>query len=194
MAVAGTTDLIRGGLKKVPQVDGVPLPKTEAPSLPQADSPPARAAAPTSGFLRYVEAEKNINLTPATLAEIEDAIRLNGSQATTAAESASIPRTKGRLGTRAHAHFEALNKVLNEIVKKAGKGFEVRVEEFRDAAGNVTGRRAAGSVGLDAVVYHNGVPVAGFDLKTGRGWSPAELKVIQARFKAIPITEVKTKR
>ena len=104
----------------------------------------------------------------------------------------NVPRTRGRLGTRAHVNFEALNARLNAIVQRAGRGFEVHIEEFRNTSGSIVARRATGSMGLDAVVYQNGVPVAGFDLKTGRLWSAAELAAVQARF-GIPLTQIQTK-
>jgi hypothetical protein len=53
-------------------------------------------------------------------------------------------------------------------------------------------RRAAGSKGVDVVVNHEDVPQIGLDLKTGRGWTPAQLKEIKKRF-AIPIEEIVVK-
>ena len=56
----------------------------------------------------------------------------------------------------------------------------------------MVGRRAAGSKGLDTVVYKGGEASKGFDLKTGRGWAASELKALAERF-SIPIQEVKTR-
>jgi hypothetical protein len=81
---------------------------------------------------------------------------------------------------------------LNEIIKRAGNGYEIRVEEFRDASGNVTGRREGGSLGVDVVVYYRGKPVAGFDLKTGRGWSPGQLEAVQKRF-GVDVKQIHTR-
>jgi RHS repeat-associated protein len=144
------------------------------------------------GFAGYVKAERGIDLRPNTLAEIEDALRLNAMAADTAAGSAGTARTFGRYGTRAHSEFESLNIQLNEIIKRAGNGYEIRVEEFRDASGNVTGRREGGSLGVDVVVYYRGKPVAGFDLKTGRGWSPGQLEAVQKRF-GVDVKQIHTR-
>jgi hypothetical protein len=68
----------------------------------------------------------------------------------------------------------------------------VNAEEFRDSVGNIVGRRAAGSKGVDAVVYRNGAPVRGFDLKTGRSWSATELQEVERRF-GVGVTQIHTR-
>ena len=147
-------------------------------------------AGPTANWAKYLAAEQGIGTAPTTLAEIEDAVRLNAGMADNAA--ASTPRTFGRFGTAAHSQFETLNNQLAAQLQAANNGFSLVPEEFRDTAGNVVGRRAGGSLGLDAVIYQNGAPVLGLDLKTGVGWNADTLKQLQARFNNIPIIQIQT--
>lgn len=113
-------------------------------------------------------------------------IRENAFEATRQAIAQGVPRTYGRLGSRAHAIFERLNIRSNGRLR--GSGFDIVPEQFRGAspgagrAGPVVGRRARGSKGLDAVLRENGTPLEAFDLKTGRGWSQRALLEYQRRF------------
>ncbi|MDD1748827.1 MAG: hypothetical protein LUO89_03030 [Methanothrix sp.] len=149
-------------------------------------------AGPGPGFAEMTKAEQQIPMTPQTLAEVEDALRLAAGQADLSA--VGTPRTSGRFGTAAHNDFEATGRSLNASLTAAGSPYRVAMEEFRTTAGGVTGRRAKGSLGLDAVVYdlRVGQPVAGFDLKTGRPWSPTKLQEIQRRFGVAP-TQIQTR-
>lgn len=56
-------------------------------------------------------------------------------------------------GTRDHALFEGLNERLNRRLIEADSPYRIAVEEFRDAAGIATSRRAAGSIGADVRVF-----------------------------------------
>jgi hypothetical protein len=44
-------------------------------------------------------------------------------------------------------------------------------------------------MGVDALVQYRNVPQIGFDLKTGRGWSPSTVLKIQQRF-GVPIEQI----
>ena len=147
-------------------------------------------AGPTANWANYLAAEARIGTTPATLAEIQDAIRLNAGIADNAA--VGTPRTFGRFGTAAHNEFESLNNQLNADLQASGSQFSIATEQFRDAAGSVVGRRAAGSLGVDAVVNQNGAAVLGMDLKTGAAWSANALNQIQTRFNNIPVIQIRT--
>jgi YD repeat-containing protein len=74
-------------------------------------------------------------------------------------------------GTRAHSIFEGLNERLNRRLIGENAPFRIAVEEFRDPAGIVTGRRAAGSIGADARVFdaQTGASLRVLDLKTHGG-------------------------
>jgi hypothetical protein len=74
-------------------------------------------------------------------------------------------------GTRAHSIFEGLNERLNRRLIGEVAPFRIAVEEFRDPAGIVTGRRAAGSIGADARVFdaQTGASLRVLDLKTHGG-------------------------
>jgi hypothetical protein len=123
-------------------------------------------------------------------AEIKDALRLNAGQADLA--TVGVPRTAGRFGTAAHVSYETQNRPLNVLFGSGRGEFSLSVEEFRDATGNITSRHASGSLGLDAVLYERGQAALGFDLKTGRAWSAAELAERQRRF-GIRIVQIKTR-
>ncbi len=118
------------------------------------------------------------------------------SNADSAAEFAvGTPRTYGRFGTKAHNEFERLNVLTNQRI--VGTDYSIVVEQFRGPSvgggpGLVTTRRAAGSMGIDALVQYRNIPQIGFDLKTGRGWSPSTVAQIQLRF-GVPIKEIYTK-
>ena len=85
------------------------------------------------------------------------------------ADAEGIPRTAGRAGTNAHATLEAFVADLNAELAKKGSKFRLVAEQFYDAKGNVTGRRAAGSVGVDIRVEYAGkLTDVAWDLKTGR--------------------------
>jgi hypothetical protein len=133
-----------------------------------------------------------------TLAEAEDALRLNAGMADLGSRSAAVPRTYGRFGTRTHTEFEASNVAQDQAMQAAGSPLSLGVEEFRGASGSSGGagpivpRRSRGSRGLDAMVYVNGIPTRGFDLKTGRPWTAAELQAFERRF-GVTITQIKTK-
>lgn len=148
-------------------------------------------AGPSANWANYVAAESRIGTTPTTLAEIEDAIRLNAGMAGNG--NANIPRTFGRRGTAEHVNFENGNIQLNNQLNASGSQFSVAAEEFRNALGTVVGRRAPGSLGVDAVVYQGNAPVLGLDLKTGgAGWSASQVSQLQMRFNNIPIIQLKT--
>ena len=91
-------------------------------------------------------------------------------QAQVAAEGKAL--TKGRAGTTAHAYFEwmaqGMSKESPQSLKNGSDVYTLHTEEFRDVKGEVVGRREAESLGLDAVLYKNGTPILGLDLKTGR--------------------------
>jgi len=147
-------------------------------------------AGPSEGFSRYVEAERNISSTPGSLAELEDALRRGAAQSELQAKAAGFTRRYGRLGTEAHTRLEPVVVGVDDAMSQAGSRFSLRAEEFRDPLGNVVGRRAPGSLGVDAVAYENLQPIRGFDLKTGRPWTPAELKELERRF-GVPIVQIK---
>jgi RHS repeat-associated protein len=152
---------------------------------------PAPRSGPTAGFGRYVEAESNISRLPQNQVEMADQYRLNAAIGDIRARQAGIPRTSGRFGTRAHSVAEAESQPLAAQMPSQGPGVGLSLEEFRDSAGNIVGRRAPGSLGVDAVIYESGQPVRGLDLKTGRGWSAAQLKEIERRF-GIRVTQIHT--
>jgi RHS repeat-associated protein len=153
---------------------------------------------PSRAFERYVEAEGRISSVPRTAAEAEDALRMSGAMADLRTQAAAVPRTQGRFGTRAHGDFETTNTSLDTATRAEGSPITFDLEQFRLAPvtptlpGAVTSRRARGSLGLDALVSLNGVPVRGFDLKTGRGWSATELGKIEERF-GVPVTQIRTR-
>lgn len=61
-------------------------------------------------------------------------------------------------GTRAHVETEALSKPLAQALPPKGPGVGLAREQFRDKSGNIVGRRAPQSLGLDAVIYDRGSP------------------------------------
>jgi RHS repeat-associated protein len=150
-------------------------------------------AGPTENWANYLAADARIGTTPTTLAEIEDAVRLAAGSAVTRTEAANIPRSFGRFGTAAHSEMEPIVQQIGNQMAAERSTLGLAAEEFRDVAGNVTARRAAGSLGVDAVAYQNGVPVMGFDLKTGAAWSAGKLNQVQTRFNNIPIIQIQTK-
>jgi len=85
-----------------------------------------------------------------------------------------------------------LNNQFNAQLQDCGSQFSIAAEQFRDAAGNIVARRATGSLGVDAVVNQNGVPVLGMDLKTGAGWSANTVNQVQMRFNNIPVIQIRT--
>jgi len=101
------------------------------------------------------------------------------------AEAEGVPRTQGRLGTFSHQTFEYLNGLLTKL----GTGFRVEAEFFVDEKGKQTTRRAPGSVGVDAMIFFRGERFLGVDLKSGRGWSPADKAELEKRFKA-PLIQI----
>lgn len=113
-----------------------------------------------------------------TLRSIENSILVNAAYANDVAARANVPRSFGRFGTAAHQEFEAANVQLNSEL--SGSGFRVAAEEFRNASGGVVTRRAASSLGVDAVVYKGTTPVVGFDLKTGAGWGVNTVNQVQS--------------
>jgi RHS repeat-associated protein len=153
---------------------------------------------PTAGFERYATAEQQITQVPFTLAEAEDALRMNAAMADLRSQAAAVPRTHGRFGTHAHKEFEASNASLNQATQAGGSPLALGPEEFRlsspisGGAGPVVPRRASGSRGVDVMVYVNGIPVRGFDLKTGRPWTASELKDLERRF-GVTITQIQTR-
>ncbi len=67
-------------------------------------------------------------------------------------------------GIRAHKHFEIEN---NKHQNRVSGDYELEVEPFRDAAGDVLPRRQSGSIGTDLLVKDkNGSIVENYDLKT----------------------------
>jgi hypothetical protein len=92
----------------------------------------------------------------------------------------------------AHVRYEVQSRPLNELLISGRSEFSLGIEEFRDAAGNITSRHASGSLGLDTVLYERGHAAFGFDLKTGRAWSAAELAERERRF-GIPVIQIKTR-
>ncbi|MBX7059961.1 MAG: hypothetical protein K1X75_18005, partial [Leptospirales bacterium] len=71
-------------------------------------------------------------------------------------------------GTRAHSYFEKLNNRLNRRMVDSGSSFRLRAEVFRDAMGRDVSRRAAGSIGADALLLNtrDSTFKRVFDLKT----------------------------
>jgi hypothetical protein len=109
-------------------------------------------------------------------------------------------RGRGAEGTRAHQYFEDEIRTINSRLEARGSSHRINAEEFRYDVlpGQVRGdlapyARAPGSRGVDAVLYRNGQPIRGFDLKTGGGWSPGELQALQKRF-GIPIEQLFRRR
>jgi hypothetical protein len=105
-------------------------------------------------------------------------------------------KSAGAEGTRAHQYFRDDVIALNQRLEARGSSYRVADEEFRFAVapgqprgGLAPYERAPGSRGVDAVLYRNHVPIRGFDLKTGGGWSPTELQALQQRF-GIPIQQI----
>jgi hypothetical protein len=88
--------------------------------------------------------------------------------------------------------LESIGTGRQAELAQAGSSFSQVQEQFRGGAGNVVPRRAPGSLGLDVMVYEKGAPLQGFDLKTGRPWTAAELAEIQRRF-GVPVTQIKIK-
>jgi hypothetical protein len=74
-------------------------------------------------------------------------------------------------GSRAHKYFERLNKRLNNRLVDEGSNFRLVREQFRDAAGDVAGRRARGSIGPDVFIRDlaDSSFMRIFDLKTHGG-------------------------
>jgi RHS repeat-associated protein len=102
-------------------------------------------------------------------------------------------KTHGVSGTVAHSYYEWMSQ---DMVKEAPLSFKngsdvytLHTEEFRDVNGDVVGRREVNSLGLDTVLYKNGEPFLGLDLKTGRAWSTSQYEAVVKRFGFIPIIQ-----
>ncbi len=63
-----------------------------------------------------------------------------------------ITNSPQAFGSRSHLYFERLNERLNRRLADKGSSFRVFAEEFRDASGDLTLRRAKGSIGVDVIV------------------------------------------
>jgi hypothetical protein len=92
-------------------------------------------------------------------------------------------------GTTAHLDLEdKIEEDFQRFKKRAEKkgfvlnGIEVKSEVFRNPDKSPGRRRGKGTVGLDVVILHKGTPVLAFDLKTGKGWSPAQITERKRRF------------
>ena len=93
---------------------------------------------------------------------------------------------------RAHAYLrfaiEALDIELRSLGPIKGATYGVWAEMFLGKSGKKSWvfeglmQRAASKVGLDAVLFSEGAILKGFDLKTGRALSEAELKPFMKAF------------
>ena len=115
-------------------------------------------------------------------------------------EMGRISSVKTVVGTRAHTYFEQEVKALGKQLESSGSRLRLKEEVFRKRGvggmyGSVGGRRELGTKGLDAELRYvkaNGkvVPIMGFDLKTGRGWTPGEMRIIRQHFGQMPIYQI----
>jgi hypothetical protein len=93
-------------------------------------------------------------------------------------------------GTRAHSIFEDLNDQLDVRLESEGSPFTLSTEEFRNEAGDLTSRRAPGSIGADVIVRNtiDDAFIQILDLKTHGGVeipiSPARQQQFLDRFGA----------
>lgn len=121
-------------------------------------------------------------------------INQNADQAISIARDAvlngEISNTAQSIGTRAHSIFEDLNNQLDVRLTSEGSPFSLSAEEFRNAAGDLTSRRASGSIGADVILRNTADDsfIKIFDLKTHGGTeipiSPARQQQFLDRFGA----------
>ncbi len=97
------------------------------------------------------------------------------------AEGERVPKTKGRKGTAAHILLEEFVDAMNTELAKKGSKFRLTSEQFYDKHGNLTSRRAPGSVGPDIGITYKGKLIETVDLKTGRGWSRTDQAEVKNR-------------
>ncbi len=95
------------------------------------------------------------------------------------------------LGNRAHQYSEFLLDQLNIMLAGSGEKIGVFAEQFlpkvfRTQSEWIASATKSGWLGLDAVIYKDGIAVLGMDLKTGRSWAGIELRKILARFGFAP--------
>jgi hypothetical protein len=150
--------------------------------------PPARPAGPSAASR--------------TLDDVSDAIEHNASVAT---ELTRRALARGRIssgpqafGTRAHSLFEGLNDRLNRALIAESSPFRVISEEFRDAAGATTTRRANGSIGADVQIKDTAnTTLKVMDLKTHGGRQIPMSSTRQNQFKTrfgLPAEEIYRQR
>ncbi len=113
------------------------------------------------------------------------------------AEGLVNSEAKNALGIRAHRYAEYLLDQLNVMLARGKTRIGVFAEQFVAPLGPgdfllpagptkdfrwILSERKKDWLGIDAIVYENGVAVLAIDLKTGRAWSKSELKVLLERF------------
>jgi hypothetical protein len=99
------------------------------------------------------------------------------------------------LGDRAHRYTEYLLDLLNLRLSKSRMKIGVFAEQFvaprkggkwilneaEKQRGWILSENRKGWIGIDAVVYENGLVAGAIDLKTGRTWSRSELEIVLQR-------------
>ena len=135
---------------------------------------------------------------PTSVAELRKTIEDIMDAATRQAWSEGLVNAGGgALGTRAHRYTEYLLDHLNVMLAKGKMKIGVLAEQFVSPVGPGDFLKPAGPpkdfkwilserkkdwLGIDAVLYENGVAVLAIDLKTGSAWSKQELRILLERF------------
>jgi hypothetical protein len=108
------------------------------------------------------------------------------------AKAEKLQKTSGRAGTRAHLYMEwmieAIDKKLMAYKTPTGDRFGALSEIYLNHKGHVDTRRGKGTLGLDVLLFMNGMPFLGLDLKTGRSWTPKELRKVENWF-GVPVLQ-----
>jgi hypothetical protein len=142
-----------------------------------------------------VEAAASGGLTSASAIEnrIVELMKLSTRIAKDQGFLSSVKKSANRaLGNRAHAYLrfaiDALDIELRSIGPIKGVRYGVWAEMFLGKSGKKRWvfeglmERAKGKLGVDAVLFSEGSILKGFDLKTGRGLSFAEMRPFQKAF------------
>jgi hypothetical protein len=129
---------------------------------------------------------------PTSIEELKKTIQGIMDAATRQAWSEGLTNEIGnRLGNRAHRYTEYLLDQLNVRLAKGKMRIGVFAEQFisdvdifHSGAGQgwTLSKNEKGWLGIDAVLYQDGVPVFAIDLKTGKGWSKTQVQTLLQRF------------
>lgn len=148
---------------------------------------PAKSAAQAEQVIG--DLRKSLPATlPKNMDELEKVVRELMDAAVRQAKSEGFRNTgrKNALGNRAHRYTEFLLDLLNLRLAKDSSGLGVFAEQFRATRRKkrdwILSQNKKNWLGIDAVLYENGLLDFAIDLKTGREWSKAEKMEYLKRF------------